>query len=300
MDGIVRNLIRDVNGMSESSKIRNDIVNSEMISCSDDNKRTNFDDVVCECNFSNGEKSETLKFDHMNAFSVMWKNGFDNGGKEMSAHGHPIFDSSSRNGVKQSESVDGADEFRVFTSTITRIGTLQKHTEEPSFSRLLASPVCKSIISSGFTVKKIQRKQNGMEFEEVEEYELVIPPGSAVLFPSEKSVGIDEVDFEMKNLIVLDGTWGKAKRMCHENPWLKLLPHLRLDVRESSLYNEVRHQPKAGCLSTVESIVCALKKLGEDCDGLDGLLAVFESMVSDQRRCKAEKIRKQNLSRVAQ
>ncbi|MCL7028044.1 hypothetical protein MKW94_023388 [Papaver nudicaule] len=80
--------------------------------------------------------------------------------------------------------------------------------------------------------------------------------------------------------------------MYYENPWLKLLPHLILSLDKLSLYGEVRQQPREGCLSTIESVVFAMKGLGHDQQGLDALLDVFESMVGDQRRFKAE-----NLSR---
>ncbi|KAK1325956.1 hypothetical protein QJS10_CPA01g00922 [Acorus calamus] len=144
-------------------------------------------------------------------------------------------------------------------------------------------------ISKGFVVKRSQKKPiNGT----IEEFELAIPPGTALLFPSDRAVEPHRVGFEseVRHLIVLDATWAKAKRMYHENPWLKLLPHLKLEPEGTSLYSEVRHQPKMGCLSTIESVVCALKALGDDAEGLDGLLEVFESMVADQRRCKAEKL----------
>ncbi|XP_068652646.1 uncharacterized protein [Aristolochia californica] len=182
-----------------------------------------------------------------------------------------------------------------FTCTLSRLWNGQKHTEEPDLIRLSASPLGKHVISDGFIVKKLQRKQvdDKDEIQEFEEFEITIPPGSALLFPSEKSVSLENIEFNVKHLIVLDGTWAKAKRMYHENPWLKLLPHLKLDSKEVSLYSEVRHQPKAGCLSTIESIVCALKGLGEDSKGLDDLLDVFKSMVGDQRRCKDEKLKKE-------
>ncbi|KAK1279611.1 hypothetical protein QJS04_geneDACA018209 [Acorus gramineus] len=144
-------------------------------------------------------------------------------------------------------------------------------------------------ISKGFIVKRSQKKPiNGT----IEEFELAIPPGTALLFPSDRAVDPHRIKFEseVKHLIVLDATWAKAKRMYHENPWLKLLPHLKLEPEGTSLYSEVRHQPKTGCLSTIESVVCALEALGDDAEGLDGLLEVFESMVADQRRCKAEKL----------
>ncbi|XP_073006102.1 uncharacterized protein [Typha latifolia] len=164
---------------------------------------------------------------------------------------------------------------------------------KPSINSVLGTPVGREATSNGFMVAKLQRKQlrGSEEFQDFQEYEITIPPGSAVLFPYEKSISLDAVDFEVKHLVVLDGTWAKAKRMYHENPWLKLLPHLKLDPGKESLYSEVRHQPKAGCLSTIESIVCALKGLGNDVGGLDNLLDVFESMIRDQRNCKDEKFR---------
>jgi DTW domain-containing protein YfiP len=80
--------------------------------------------------------------------------------------------------------------------------------------------VCEAL-SKGFMVKKLQRKQlNGEEnAEEYEEFELEVCLGSVLLFPSDKTVSVsdlDDVGFEVKNLIVLDGTWAKAKRIYSE------------------------------------------------------------------------------------
>lgn len=184
-----------------------------------------------------------------------------------------------------------------FKCSLTHLWTSQNNTVNPDFDQLAASPTGRDVISNGFIVKKLQRKKsnNAAEFEELE-FEIAIPPGSALLFPSKKAIGLEAVDFEVKHLVVLDGTWAKANRMYHENPWLKLLPHLKLDPMEKSLYREVRHQPKAGCLSTIESIICALKALGEDSVGLDDLLDVFLSMIRDQRRCKEERLSKESLA----
>ncbi|MCH91458.1 hypothetical protein A2U01_0012385 [Trifolium medium] len=97
-----------------------------------------------------------------------------------------------------------------------------------------------------------------------EEFELEVCPGSVQLFPSDKAVSVSDLDyvgFEVKNLIVLDGIW---------------------------------NQPKAGYLSTIESIVFALKAvgIGENKKGLDNLLDTFECVVDDQRRCKDERLSK--------
>ncbi|OIS98686.1 PREDICTED: uncharacterized protein LOC109232210 [Nicotiana attenuata] len=166
--------------------------------------------------------------------------------------------------------------------------------QNQDLSKLFGSRATIDDIRKGILVKKLQRKplKGSSEYQELEEFEVAVPLGSVLLFPSENSIGVEDIDFEVKNLIVLDGTWAKAKRMYNENPWLKVLPHVKLDVEKLSLYSEVRHQPKAGYLSTIESIVYALKAVGEeDSEGLDHLLDVFESMVGDQRRCKDDRLR---------
>lgn len=174
------------------------------------------------------------------------------------------------------------------------IKVTMERTAKPEIGWTLNHPVGEAATSNGFTVRKLQRKrflQSSEEFNDFEEFNLVIPQGSALLFPSSDAVDLAELDHEVKHLIVLDGTWGKARRMYHDNPWLKLLPHLKLDQKKESLYGDVRHQPKAGYLSTVESIVCALRGLGNEKEGLDEILEVFESMIRDQRRFKDERFK---------
>ena len=166
-----------------------------------------------------------------------------------------------------------------------------------SFDKVLSHHEAYEALSKGFFVKKLQSRQvdKSIDLEECEEFELEVPPGSVLLFPSDKAVKVSELDaigFEVKNLIVLDGTWAKAKRVYSENPWLNILPHLKLEANEMSLYSDVRHQPKPDYLSTIESIVHALKAFGEDHEGLDSLLETFEAMVGDQRRCKDERLSK--------
>lgn len=192
----------------------------------------------------------------------------------------------------------------VITSTIGKHGVVSSlshqwmqhsHWNKPTFEKILDTPAAREALTKGFVVTKVQKRQQEgcLEVEEAIEFEIEVPPGSALLYPSEEAVsvnGLEAMNFEVKNLIVLDGTWSKAKRMYVENPWLRLLPHLKLELDKVSLYNGVRLQPKAGCLSTIESIVYALKAVGNNLEGLDNLLDVFESMVEDQKRCKEERL----------
>ncbi|KAG6592039.1 hypothetical protein SDJN03_14385, partial [Cucurbita argyrosperma subsp. sororia] len=200
-----------------------------------------------------------------------------------------------------------SDEGAAITATIGKYGVVNsfKHIwmHQPSLQDLkideiFASPEIRSSMAKGFIVKKLQKRQvdESKELEEYAEFEIEVPPKSVLLFPSDNAftVNDDDVhgsDFHVNNLIVLDGTWAKAKRMYNENPWLRLLPHMKLDLEKMSLYSEVRRQPKTGFLSTIESIVYALKVIGDHPEGLDDLLDVFESMIGDQRRCKDERLR---------
>nr|XP_011461016.1 PREDICTED: uncharacterized protein LOC101305047 [Fragaria vesca subsp. vesca]XP_011461017.1 PREDICTED: uncharacterized protein LOC101305047 [Fragaria vesca subsp. vesca]XP_011461018.1 PREDICTED: uncharacterized protein LOC101305047 [Fragaria vesca subsp. vesca]XP_011461019.1 PREDICTED: uncharacterized protein LOC101305047 [Fragaria vesca subsp. vesca] len=180
-------------------------------------------------------------------------------------------------------------------SSLTHTWMPQTHHRNSQFDAISEITEAREALAKGFVVQKLQRQpsKGNVELDETVEFEVEVPPGSVLLFPSEEAVSVSDLeamDIKVKNLIVLDGTWSKAKRMYVENPWLKLLPHLRLDLDKLSLYNEVRVQPKPGFLSTIESIVYALKAVGDSPEGLDNLLDVFESMVGDQRRCKEERI----------
>lgn len=130
-----------------------------------------------------------------------------------------------------------------------------------------------------------------MEDDAIPEW-LNLPSGTGLLFPSDKAVDLVP---ELCNdhacpthLIVLDGTWSKAKRIYFENPWLHKLQHYNLLPSEPSMYGTVRREPKIGCLSTVESIVLALKMLEPDTVGLDSLLEVFDSMIEDAKGFQAQ------------
>ncbi|WOL04922.1 hypothetical protein Cni_G13645 [Canna indica] len=179
------------------------------------------------------------------------------------------------------------------TCSSSGIKMFVERSAKPKIDWVFKTAIGRAAISHGFVVNKLQRKelQPSKEFKDFMEFEIMVPPGAALLFPSDKAISLKAVDFEVRHLVVLDGTWAKAKRIYHENPWLQLLPHLKLDLERESLYAEVRQEPKAGCFSTIESIVCAMKELGGDIEGLDKLLDVFRSMIGDQRVCKDDKFK---------
>lgn len=81
-------------------------------------------------------------------------------------------------------------------------------------------------------------------------------------------------------LVVLDGTWRKARKLLHVNPVLAALPRVTLPTGLQSRYR-VRKTPAPGMVSTLEAIVCALNLL-EAPRNFDALLLPFEALIDQQ------------------
>lgn len=102
---------------------------------------------------------------------------------------------------------------------------------------------------------------------------------AAVLFPSPDSKTLtkhsESVSKKIQTLILIDGTWRKAKKMWQLNPWLWSLVVFSFDSGSKSRYR-IRKGSEAGGLSTLEAAALALEIL-EDADTAP-LYAVFEAM----------------------
>ena len=92
---------------------------------------------------------------------------------------------------------------------------------------------------------------------------------SAILYPHKDAIEISQFDTktnpqdqveEIQNLIVLDGTWRKAKRIFEKTDFLKELKFLSLNIKTDQKY-KIRKAPKAGLLSTLEASAMALSVL---------------------------------------
>ena len=71
----------------------------------------------------------------------------------------------------------------------------------------------------------------------------------------------NKVDSDKKiHLIVLDGTWRKAKKILLLNSWLSALPHLILDSFYQSQYG-IRKTNIEGGLSTLEAVAYTLQQI---------------------------------------
>lgn len=106
---------------------------------------------------------------------------------------------------------------------------------------------------------------------------------TALLYPSADARELESLapGERPTELIVLDGTWHHAHTLARDLPWLGSVPRVKLRASEPSRYR-IRKEPRAECLSTVEAVVAALRVLEPDTQGLDALLAAFDSMIDDQ------------------
>lgn len=113
----------------------------------------------------------------------------------------------------------------------------------------------------------------------------------AVLFPDREAPG-DQVagrggvvlsPSELDGIVVLDGTWSKAKTLWWRNPWLTKLNRITLKPSKPSIYGSLRAEPRREYVSTLESVAAALTLCGEDPEIEVGLARVFRTLVQRVR-----------------
>jgi DTW domain-containing protein YfiP len=112
-----------------------------------------------------------------------------------------------------------------------------------------------------------------------------------VLFPDRQAEG-DQLTTRRGNpveptllegLIVLDGTWSKAKSLWWRNPWLNKLNRMNIEPTQPSIYGRLRAEPRREFVSTLESVAAALTACGESPDIEKGLSRVFRTLMQRVR-----------------
>ncbi|TAA48060.1 tRNA-uridine aminocarboxypropyltransferase [Corallincola spongiicola] len=108
----------------------------------------------------------------------------------------------------------------------------------------------------------------------------------AVLFPTDSSISVEHWGATValrqpQAIIVLDGTWRKALKLYHHNPWLAQFRSLVLSTASESQYT-IRKAPKQEQLSTLEAVACTLEHLEEF--NTQPLYRVFEAMITQQMK----------------
>ena len=112
-----------------------------------------------------------------------------------------------------------------------------------------------------------------------------------MLFPDAESEG-DQVTTRrgaqleprsLEGVIALDGTWSKAKTLWWRNPWLNKLSRIALKPGKPSIYGRLRAEPRAGLVSTLESVTAALTLCGESPEIQAALERTFRTLVQRVR-----------------
>ena len=116
----------------------------------------------------------------------------------------------------------------------------------------------------------------------------------AVLFPDRDSPGGEVLargggvlePHDLEGIVVLDGTWSKAKTLWWRNPWLTKLNRLTLEPARPSIYGSLRAEPKNTYVSTLESVAAALTLAGAPPEIEVGLQRGFRTLVQRVRDAK--------------
>lgn len=87
----------------------------------------------------------------------------------------------------------------------------------------------------------------------------------------------------LEGIVVLDGTWSKAKTLWWRNPWLNKLNRLNLKPAQPSIYGRLRLEPRREFVSTLEAVARALTLCGEPREVEDNLTRTFRTLVQRVR-----------------
>jgi len=98
--------------------------------------------------------------------------------------------------------------------------------------------------------------------------------------PDVPLLSVQRQDARPRRLVLLDGTWRKARKLMHLNPLLQALPRVSLPDSLRSRYR-LRKVPQPGALSSIEAGVEALRIL-EPALPVDQLLAPFDALIEAQ------------------
>ena len=110
-----------------------------------------------------------------------------------------------------------------------------------------------------------------------------LPEGTGLLYPSPDATDLEQATpaERPRHLLVLDGTWSQARALYRQNPWLAGIPHFQLSPEAPSRYR-IRREPRPEYVSTLESVLLALRILEPETAGFEGLLSAFDSLVDTQ------------------
>lgn len=136
--------------------------------------------------------------------------------------------------------------------------------------------------------------ESEQDFADIQQQVMANVSDYAVLFPGENALCLDQSETKraltFNNLIVVDGTWKKAKKMLMLNPWLNDITQVSFANELSSNY-QIRSTSVTGGLSTIEAVAFSLNKV-ENCatspfiQALNGLKHSFTKRMPEQIKAR--------------
>ena len=113
------------------------------------------------------------------------------------------------------------------------------------------------------------------------------PPGTWLLYPSDQFAppGNHPSPGVVRQLVLLDGTWRKTRKLLHLNPWLQQLPRFALPTPPPSRYL-IRKAQQADQRSTLEAACLALGALEQRPAHYAPLLLAFSNWVEEHTTFK--------------
>lgn len=169
--------------------------------------------------------------------------------------------------------------------TARRVLVLQHSREQDALlgsAQILAASLPKAKIVVGLSWRNLAHAL-GEAGVDARRWAVLFPDGDA---PGNRVLGrsgriIDPVSLE--GIVVLDGTWSRAKSLWWRNPWLLKLDRMTLEPTAPSIYGRMRVEPKRAYVSTLESVAAALTLCGEPAEIEAGLTRVFRTLVQRVR-----------------
>jgi DTW domain-containing protein YfiP len=123
---------------------------------------------------------------------------------------------------------------------------------------------------------------------------------SAIVYPDNTASTLDEFisqqDTPVSNLIFIDATWRKAKKIWLSSPTLQQLPCIKLNTTNMSNYR-IRKAAVSSHLSTIEALHYCLQHLEPSTANYDKLLDVFDKMIDFQIQQMGEATYQKNYRR---
>jgi DTW domain-containing protein YfiP len=119
--------------------------------------------------------------------------------------------------------------------------------------------------------------------EQLAQMNLPIKPSAGLLYPTADARLLDQVPPEdlPEQSVVIDGTWHQAKTLYRDVEVLRTLPCFALAPSSPGQY-QIRLEPDASSLSTVEAIAAAIKQMEPNNADVERLLDGFYSMIEKQ------------------